>query len=312
MKPLYLFALSFLLIFSSLAVASKGTKGKEMLTARVFNSTFNGKKITMNDLPILGANTELPNFSAYGILARDADSSVVLFEKNSDTKLLPASTTKIMTALVAMDYYKDDQIIKVGPVNVAGQKMLLHQGEEITFENLLSGLLMYSANDAAEVLAANYEGGREAFIEAMNDKSRIIHLDNTHFANPTGLDEDNHYSTAKDMVRLSEIAMENPKFAQIVATRAKVVKSVDNKFIHNLININELLGKIDGVKGVKTGWTEGARENLITYIERNNKRVYIALLGSEDRFGETEKLIDWIFTNYNWTPLDTTNSFYSP
>ena len=137
----------------------------------------------------------------------------------------------------------------------------------------------------------------------MNQKAKDLNLKNTHFVNPTGLDADNHYSTARDMTRLSEIAMQNEKFAQIVKTKEKIVRSVDGKFVHYLTNINKLLGSVDGVLGIKTGWTEEARENLVTYIQRGNKRIFIALLGSQDRFGETKELIDWVFANYEWKSL---------
>ena len=257
----------------------------------------------LSPLPTLKNSASFPVVSAEGVLAVDADSGVVLYEKDSNQKLYPASTTKIMTALVSLDYYKDDDVITIGRLNVLGQKMKLAEGERIYFKDLFSGLLIYSANDAAEVLAENYPGGREAFIATMNQKATNMHLENTHFVNPTGLDEDNHYSTAKDMIRLSEIAMQNEKFANTVKTKELIVRSIENKFVHYLTNINILLGKVDGVMGIKTGWTEEARENLVTYIQRENKKVYIALLGSQDRFGETKELIDWIYTSYDWKDL---------
>lgn len=305
MKPVYLFTLATLLIVSSFAVATK--KKATYSVSGTVSSSKSQIEIGLNPLPVLGASSTFPEFTAEGILAQDADSGVFLYEKNPDTRLYPASTTKIMTALVALDYYKSDDIIKVGRINAIGQSMRLVEGEEITFNSLLHALLMYSANDAAEALAQSYSGGRDAFINAMNQKAIELHLDNTHFANPSGLDEDGHYSTAKDMIRLSEIAMQNGYFAQIVGTKEMIVKSVDNKFVHYLKNINELLGTVDGVKGVKTGWTEGARENLITYIERNGRKVYIAILGSQDRFGETKKMINWIFGSYNWQDIQPSN-----
>lgn len=251
-------------------------------------------------IPVLEKDKTFPILSGQGVIAIDLDSSVVLYEKDADLKLLPASTTKIATALVAMDYWQPDQVITIGKVSVDGQKMGLVEGEQMTVGDLLNGLLIYSANDAAEAFAIAYPEGKDAFITAMNAKAREIHLLNTHFMNPTGLDQDGHYSTARDMVRLAQVAMKNPLFASIVATKQKIVKSQDGKIVHYLTNINELLGKVDGVMGVKTGWTENARENLVTYIQRGNKRVIIALLGSQDRFGETKELIDWIYGNYVW------------
>lgn len=252
--------------------------------------------------PIISGNTVFPMVSAQAVLAVDLTSGVTLYEKDPDKKLLPASTTKIITALVAMDYYYDDQILEVKDIKVEGQKMGLLEGEKIKVADLLDGLLVYSANDAAEVLAQNYGYGREDFIAAMNRKAKELHLDDSLFTNPTGLDTngDEIASTARDLIKVSEEAMKLPEFAGIVGTKEIVVKSVDGKITHKLANLNELLGKVPGVLGVKTGWTESARENLVTYVERDGRKVMLAVLGSQDRFGETRELINWIFANYTW------------
>ncbi|MBI3443422.1 D-alanyl-D-alanine carboxypeptidase [Candidatus Woesebacteria bacterium] len=251
-------------------------------------------------LPVIREKANFPVLSAQSALAVDLTSGKTLYEKAADTPLLPASTTKIVTALVAMDYYPLDSILKVNGINVDGQKMKLIEGEEITISDLLHGLLMYSANDAAEVLAQNFPGGRDFFIFAMNLKAHQLGMKNSYFINPSGLDGDYQATTARDLVRASTMAMKNPTFAQIVATENKVVKSVDGKIVHKLANINKLLKDVEGVLGVKTGWTENARENLVTYLERNGRHIIIALLGSQDRFGETKELINWIFENYEW------------
>lgn len=251
--------------------------------------------------PVLAAETSFPIISAQGVLAVDLNSGVPLYEKNPDAPLLPASTTKIITALVALDSYQLDQVLVVGKgVRVDGQKMGLYVGEQMKVEDLLYGLLVYSANDAAETLAQNYVGGYQAFVDAMNIKASDLFMTNSHFDNPVGLDGIGQQSTAKDLIRASEVAMRNPEFAKIVGTKQIVVTDVTGKNVYNLKNINELLGAVPGVKGVKTGWTENARENLVTYIERDGHKIMIAVLGSQDRFGETKELIDWIFTNYQW------------
>ncbi len=258
-------------------------------------------RVTKSNIPVLEKGVEsFPVLSAMGIIAIDEDSGIILYEKNADTTLMPASTTKIITALVAMDYYKPEDVLTVRDARSEGQKMKLFSGEQMTFDNLLKGLLIYSANDAAEVLMQDYPGGRESFVKAMNEKARAINLSNTTFVNPTGLDEAGHVSTPRDLVLASEVAMRNPKFAQVVGTKVVDVSDISGKFFHHLTNVNELLGMVDGVLGVKTGWTEGARENLVTYIKRGDKKVFIALLGSQDRFGETKELINWIFSSYQW------------
>jgi D-alanyl-D-alanine carboxypeptidase len=258
------------------------------------------KTVEFVTIPILHKNTIFPMFSAQAVLVEDLNSGTILYEKNSKTPFLPASTTKIITALVAMDNYPLDEILEVGDVDVDGQKMHLVPGERISVENLLYGLLIYSANDAAEILAHHYSGGRDAFINAMNLKSSELELANTFFENPTGFDGVNHKTTARDLIKTSKVAMQRPFFKKIVGTKEIIVESENSEIIHRLVNINELIGKVDGVLGVKTGWTENARENLATYIERGDRKVMVVVLGSQDRFGETEALIDWIFANYSW------------
>ena len=250
--------------------------------------------------PFLIDNFSVPIISAQAVLAYDIDSGIALFEKNPDAPLLPASTTKIITALVSLDYFGLETILKVNGDFIDGQKMELIAGERILVDDLLHGLLIASANDAAQVLANNYPGGTDNFVVAMNAKARQLGMSNSFFVNPSGLDAEGQVSTARDLVRISNYAMRNPYFAQIVGTKETLVKSTDGRIIHKLTNINKLLGEVPGVLGVKTGWTENARENLVTYVERDGRRVMIAVLGSQDRFGETEELIDWIFKNYEW------------
>lgn len=292
---LYLAMLVFVFISTSALAISGSTT---ILYSIVVKQLSVDKKFPPN--PVLAESGSFPVLSAQGALAVDLDSGVSLYEKNPDIKLLPASTTKIVTALVAIDSYPLDQIVTVGRIKIDGQKMGLFQGEQINVENLLYGLLVFSANDAAEALANNHPGGYDAFVEAMNVKAKNLSMINSNFQNPVGLDGVNQITTAKDLIRVSEVAMRNPVFAKIVGTKTISFTDVSGKIKYNLKNINELLGVVPGVSGVKTGWTENARENLVTYIERDGHKVMIAVLGSQDRFGETRELIDWIFANYKW------------
>lgn len=294
---LYLALLAFILISTSAISLNSGFD--DLVTY------ITPQKITKaySDLPVLKDGARYPILSAQSVMAVDLTSGVTLYEKDPNKPLLPASTTKILTALVAIDTYEPEQVLKVGRISVEGQKMGLVFGEEIKFIDLLNGLLIYSANDAAEVLAQNHPGGRALFIGLMNKKVKDLGLINSHFTNPVGLDDGAQYSTTRDLVVVAKYAMQNPIFAEIVGTKEKIVKSVDGKIIHRLININKLLGEVPGVMGVKTGWTENARENLVTYINRDNRKVMIVLLGSSDRFGETKELIEWIYSNYTWTEV---------
>lgn len=302
MKLLYLSILSFIFIGSSTLAIS---------TWRFFPTRSNNSKLPevkayetqLPQLPELIKNSPIPTFSAYAVLAQDVDSGVVLFEKNPDLELLPASTTKIITSLVALDYYSLADVLEVGNIRVEGQKMNLVVGEKISVANLIYGLLVYSANDAAEVLAGNYPGGRESFITAMNLKAGELGLAHTSFENPSGLDGSEQYTTARDLVRAAGFAMKSPFFRRVVSTKEVTVGSSDGIYSHRMVNINELLDSVDGVLGIKTGWTENARENLVTYVDRNDRRVVLVVLGSMDRFGETKELIEWIFSNFAWRKI---------
>ena len=150
-------------------------------------------------LPALKQNSTFPVLSAQGVLAVDLDSGISLYDKNSDGTLLPASTTKIVTALVTLDNYSLDEILTVPKFSVEGQKMGLIEGEQMRVENLLYALLVYSANDAGEVLARNFPGGYDAFIAAMNAKAAQLSMKNSHFDNPVGFDQNAQRTTARDL-----------------------------------------------------------------------------------------------------------------
>lgn len=237
--------------------------------------------------------------TASGVVVYDLDSGVYLFKRNEEMLLAPASTTKILSALVSLDAYDLDDVLTVKSL-IDGQKMGLVSGERLTVENLLYGTLVQSANDATYALAENYPGGVEAFVRAMNEKAKSLHLDKSSFTNPVGFDDENHKMTPMDLTRLAAVALSNKTVAKMVAIPQITVSDVTHTYFHPLKNINELLGKIPGVGGIKTGWTENAGQNLVTLVERNNHRVIFVVLHSLDRFSDTTYLIDWVFGNYRW------------
>lgn len=290
----FVFIVSCALLLSILDIDKKPTAKSVIPVLRTFP-----------DNPVLEKDQNFPILSAQGVIAIDLDSGVPLYEKNADAPLLPASTTKIVSALVALDAYELDSVLTVGAgAKVTGQKMGLFAGEKMNAQDLLYGMLVYSANDAAMTLAENYPGGYDAFINAMNIKAKNLHMTNSHFENPVGLDGNDHRSTARDLVRVSEVAMQDPVFSKIVGTKEILLTDATGVHTYDLKNLNLLLGTTPGVTGIKTGWTESARENLVTSVVRDGHRVMIALLGSQDRFGETKELIDWIFLSYNWTTVE--------
>lgn len=303
MKLLLLSIFSFFFITTSaFGLNKEAYPGNKVIVA---NDPSPSRINNLPPVPVLIKDDSFPILSAQAVLAVDVASGVALYEKNPDAVILPASTTKMVTALVALEYYPLDAVLKVDGVVVQGQRMGLYPGEEIKAKDLLYGLLIYSANDAAEVLAGNYcidetRCGRNFFIQAMNEKAKELSLKNTYFKNPTGLEEAGHVSTARDLLWISEVAMKNEFFKKAVGIKKMTVESIDGTVAHKLTNINELLGEVEGVKGVKTGWTENARENLVSYVERDGRQIMTVVLGSQDRFGETKELIEWIFENYRW------------
>jgi D-alanyl-D-alanine carboxypeptidase-like protein len=252
----------------------------------------------LNPYPYVEAVSQ-PNISAKAAIILDRDSQVILYSKNEQLRFSMASTTKIMTSLVALSYYKPDQILTVKRSYVEGSGLNFYEGEQFTFMNLMYAMLLPSANDAAQAIADNYPGGSDAFVKQMNQRAQGLHLTNTHYADPIGLDDDGDYSTVVDMARLASYAITNPTFAQITSTKYRTIYDLNYSKPYQLTNTNELLG-IDGVIGIKTGTTEGAGEVLVTSVVKNNHTYIIVVMDSLDRFGDTDKLLNFIDTDVKY------------
>jgi D-alanyl-D-alanine carboxypeptidase (penicillin-binding protein 5/6) len=256
---------------------------------------------TPTNYPVYSESIKPPTISALSAVIVDAGSKSVLYEKNPTQRLLPASTTKIMTALVALNHYSLEDILTVKKADRAiGQTMKLKAGERMRVGDLLYGLLLESGNDAAFTLAENFPGGYSAFVAEMNKLVKKFHMENTQFRNVSGIEQFGHYTTVSDLARLSAIAMHHPVFSKIVSKKEKVVSNVEMTKIYNLSNRNELLWKVSGIRGVKTGWTEHAGECLVTDTLRDGNEIIVALLGSQDRFGESAALIEWAYRAHTW------------
>jgi len=272
----------------------------------IINSTkpvVHPQTITLPELSLYPVNVtgqSAPWLTANAVVVIDVPSKTIIFAKNPDTQFLPASTTKIMTALVTLDFYKLTDVLEVRSMNSIGQTMKLELRERITVENLLYGLLVQSGNDAALLLAENYPGGVKDFVAAMNKKAKEFNLLHTNFVNPTGVEDYGHLTSAHDLAILGAQVMKNEKLASIVATPAIIISNVTGDIQHELKNINQLVGKVIGLKGIKTGWTENAGECLIAYVERDKGKIITVVLGSKNRFAETETLINWVFDNFSW------------
>lgn len=263
----------------------------------LINKTAQSVKININPIPYLKF-PYYPEVTAEGIYLVDLPSFTPVFARNENLKLFPASTTKILTALVAYEIYKPDQVIIVKKTITDGQVMGLVVGEKITVENILYGTLVYSGNDAAYVLADNY--GYDRFVNLMNKKAWTLGMKNSHFSNPNGLDSGSQFSTAFDLSLAARELLKNPYLAKIVSTKEITISDVDFKYFHQLNNVNKLLGEIQGLGGLKTGYTENAGENLISFYKTNGHQFVIVILKSLDRFNDTRNIIKWIEENVGY------------
>ena len=249
----------------------------------------------------------LSRLTSKSILVYDLSTGSVIFEKNSKTRMPMASLTKIMTAIIAMENPKTGGLYQVKNENLVGEdSMGLNAGEVLSLEELLYGLLLPSGNDASEVLASNYEPGRDEFIRAMNDKARALGLVDTRFSNPSGLQGDGtQYTTAYDLLVMTRYAMENyPQFNQIVSTPYLNIPESTHHKEYNLYNETNLLTTYPGVAGVKTGYTPEAGMCLISYLNYKDHKIISIILNSENRRTEMKEILDNALKSLNITPPD--------
>lgn len=237
--------------------------------------------------------------NAYGISAKkaivmDATTGRVLYEKDADSRSLIASTTKIMTALIVCEQCNvlDRMQIPKEAVGVEGSSIYLKEGEVLTLQELLYGMMLHSGNDAAVALAIYCGGTVEGFAELMNDKARLLGMHNTHFVNPNGLDAPEHYSTARDLAILTAYAMKNPIFVQTVSTKTVRVGQ------RSLRNHNKLLWQVDGVDGVKTGYTKAAGRILVSSAMRQGRRLVAVTINDGNDWLDHAELLGKGFSDY--------------
>jgi D-alanyl-D-alanine carboxypeptidase (penicillin-binding protein 5/6) len=249
------------------------------------------KEKDINAIPYVAPNSA-PQVTAEGAYIVDLPSFTPIYEKNSQNLFYPASTTKVITALVVNDVYKPDDIVTVKRNLQDGQVIGLVVGENISVENLLYGMLVYSGNDAAYAFADFY--GYDKFISLMNKKAHSLGMKNTHFANPAGLDEQSQLTTPYDLSLASRELLKNKLLKKIVSTKEITIADNDYKYFHKLTNVNKLLGEVPGIGGLKTGYTEAAGENLVSFYKKNGHDYIIVILKSQDRFTDTKNVASWI------------------
>ncbi|MBI3977656.1 MAG: D-alanyl-D-alanine carboxypeptidase [Chloroflexi bacterium] len=247
--------------------------------------------------------------TARAVLIMDRESGRVVWERNGRARVAPASTTKIMTALLAIEKggLKETIVVQaedLRPLAGTGSSVMgLQPGDRLTLEDLLWGLMLPSGNDAAVVVARGVAGSVPAFVALMNTRAQDLGLRGTHFANPHGLDDPQHYTTAEDLASLARHAMQDPLFRTIVGTERTALQA-SRQFA--MVNTNRLLAYPDlapGVDGVKTGTTGDAGDCVIASVTRGGRSFIIAVMGSRGRNPDAIKLIDYAYATFSWLPL---------
>ena len=251
-------------------------------------------------------NIEDIDINSRSCVVLDRKSKTILFGKNENKQVKMASTTKIMTAIVIIENYDLNKEITVSKkaAGTGGSRLGLRTGDKITVHDLLYGLLLRSGNDAAVALAETVGGSIEGFAELMNQKAKELNLKNTHFESPHGLDSDGHYTTAYELALITDYALQNSTFAKIVGTKNYTITI--NGYPKALTNTNELLGNLNGVYGVKTGFTNGANRCLVSSCKRGDMDIICVVLGADTKNFRTQdsiKLIEYAFVNYEYVNI---------
>lgn len=232
--------------------------------------------------------------SAAAAILMDADSGRVLYEQNADARMLIASTTKILTALVAIREgdLSDVVTVKREATLTEGSSMYLKEGEQLTLETLLYGLMLCSGNDAAVAIADHVGGSQKGFVKLMNETAQELGMEDSSFANPNGLDAEDHYSTARDMAKLACAAVKNETLLRIVSTQSVTIGG------RTMTNHNKLLRYVDGCLGLKTGYTRAAGRTLVSCVERNGQRLVAVTLQDGNDWADHQALYDYGFSTY--------------
>ncbi|MBI4744850.1 MAG: D-alanyl-D-alanine carboxypeptidase [Actinobacteria bacterium] len=245
-----------------------------------------------------------PPVNATSAILVDAKTGQILYQQNANEKRAIASTTKMMTAIVVLENRKLDEIVTVSQQasDTGEEEMYLAPGEQRSVEDLIYGILLKSANDAAIALAEHTAGSVEKFAEMMNAKAKAIGANNTNFTNPHGLNDVNHYSTAYDLALMGRYALGNPKFAQVVASRIATIPWPGNPYQRTLENHNKLLKLYyPYATGIKTGYTKQAGHSLAASAKKNNIELISVILNapnSQTLFSESRRLLEFGFKGF--------------
>lgn len=254
-------------------------------------------------IPVKKAENIAPVIEASAAIAVDLGSGEILYKKNIHERLQFASLTKIMTAVIAVEENNLDEVVKISDkaANTIGSQMYLYKDEEIQLQNLIYGLIVHSANDAAIAIAEHNAGSEEEFVKKMNKRAKQLRLRNTNFSNPIGFDHNKNYSSVYDLSVLSKYAYQKKILRHASSFSNIEVKSNSGGIKHNLENTNKILDNYLGFKGFKTGRTDIAGECFIGIAEnKEGREIMTIVLNSPNRFKESKIMADWVFRSYVW------------
>ena len=252
--------------------------------------------IVIGFLPVYSNASEI-SVSAESAVVLNADTGEILYSKNPYEKRGMASTTKIMTSLVALEYGNLTDIVKakLSDVTVEGTSIGLKEGDEVSLETLVAGMLLESGNDAANVTATMIGGSKEKFSQLMNKKAKELGMLSTNFKNPSGLTEEGHYSTAYDMALLASETIKNQKFRELCSTRSYKATYGTPQYQRTFYNHNKFLSVFDGALGIKTGFTKASGRCLVTAAERDGVTLVAVTLNARDDWNDHVKMMEYAF-----------------
>ncbi|KNZ69321.1 serine-type D-Ala-D-Ala carboxypeptidase [Thermincola ferriacetica] len=264
---------------------------------------------------LLKANTCLawqPAVSADAAVLMDANTGQVLYAKNAHKRRPPASTTKILTGILALDMGNPAETVVVSPraAAVGESSIYLSAGEKLTLDELIQGALMKSGNDACAAIAEHIGGSIEMFSQLMNLKAKMLGAWNSNFINPHGLPAKNHYSTAYDLALIARYAMQNQRFAEIVAQKEKEIDWYGQSWNRHLKNTNKLLWRYIWADGIKTGTTKAAGQCLVSSASKDCRKLIAVVLKSGDRYGDSIQLFEYGFNNYYYQQVAVAGEYF--
>lgn len=267
-------------------------------------------------LPVNATETQPPTgLSCKAYCVVEIESGRLIAQQNADAQRAVASTTKIMTALLAIESGRLEEVVTVtaDDVKVEGSSLSLREGDRLTLSDLVRGMMTVSGNDAAHTIARFLAGDDAAFAQQMNDRAAELHMTSTHFANPHGLPNDDHYSTASDMAKLAVAAMKEPLFVDIVSTYRNEITYLTSSLgytTRTLKNTNQLLNTVDGCIGVKTGYTVKAGHCLVSAVRREGAGVVCVVLGGPDYWNDSTALLEYGMTKVCYADIITETTEY--